>query len=147
MIILRAARQTDAGAVGAILSEFIDTTPWMPRVHTRAEDLSFAGMMIDRGWVTVAEVGGAVRGFAACDGPEVNALYVARAARNQRIGTRLLQHLKAQAPALTLWTFQANRRAQQFYARHGFAEVARSDGAGNDEKLPDVRLAWQREAA
>ena len=55
---LRPARTTDAGRVGAILSAFIDDTPWMPRIHTRAEDLSFAGMMIDRGWITVAEVAG-----------------------------------------------------------------------------------------
>ena len=52
---LRPATPTDAGAVGAILSEFVDDTAWMPRIHTRAEDLAHAGDLITRGWVTVAE--------------------------------------------------------------------------------------------
>lgn len=144
---LRAARSTDAGAVGAILSEFIDTTEWMPRVHTRAEDLSFAGMMIDRGWVSVAEEAGAVVGFAACDRADLNALYVVGAARGRGVGSALLTGLMAQRDTLELWTFEANTGAQRFYLRHGFEEVARTDGATNDEKLPDIRYVWKREAA
>lgn len=146
-MILRAARSTDAGAVGAILSEFIDTTDWMPRIHTRAEDLSFAGMMIARGWVTVAEGAAGVEGFAACDGPEVNALYVAQEARGQGVGGRLLSTLKEGRNTLELWTFQRNTQAQKFYLRHGFVEVTRTDGARNDEKLPDIRYIWKKEAA
>ncbi|WP_370400790.1 GNAT family N-acetyltransferase [Sulfitobacter sp. JB4-11] len=144
---VRAARSTDAGAVGAILSEFIDTTEWMPRVHTRAEDLSFAGMMIARGWVSVAEEQGAVVGFAACDGVDLNALYVARQARGRGVGSRLLHAVMSDRKALELWTFEANTGAQRFYARHGFVEVARTDGARNDEQLPDIRYVWKREAA
>ena len=53
-MLLRPANSMDAGAVGAILFEFIDTTAWMPRVHTRAEDLAHAARMIELGWVTVA---------------------------------------------------------------------------------------------
>lgn len=145
-MIVRAARSTDAGAVGAILSEFIDTTDWMPRIHTRAEDLSFAGMMIDRGWVSVAEEAGTVVGFAACDGADLNALYVAQGARGRSVGSALLEALKVEREMLELWTFQANTGAQRFYQRHGFVEVARTDGARNDEKLPDIRYVWKREA-
>jgi ribosomal protein S18 acetylase RimI-like enzyme len=43
---------------------------------------------------------------------------------------------------LALWTFQSNVRAQAFYARHGFVEVRRTDGAANEEKTPDVRMVW-----
>ena len=143
---LRAAQQTDAGAVGAILSEFIDTTEWMPRVHTRAEDVAHAGMMIDRGWVTVAEHAAGVVGFAALDGPEVHALYVVRDQRGRGVGSALLEGAKAGKDMLRLWTFQANAGAQRFYLRHGFAEVRRTDGAENDEKLPDIRFAWTRGA-
>ena len=145
-MILRAARSTDAGAVGGILSEFIDTTDWMPRIHTRAEDLSFAGMMIARNWVTVAEEEGAVQGFAACDGADLNALYVAGHARRRGIGSALLSTLKESRKMLELWTFQRNTQAQKFYIRHGFIEIERSDGARNDEKLHDVRYVWNREA-
>ncbi len=33
---------------------------------------------------------------------------------------------------LTLWAFQQNGAALRFYAREGFAEIARTDGAGNE---------------
>jgi hypothetical protein len=41
-----------------------------------------------------------------------------------------------------LWTFQVNGPARRFYERHGFVEVAQTDGSGNEEAEPDVRLEW-----
>jgi len=147
MTILRAARSTDAGAVGGILTEFAATTEWMPNLHSGAEDIAHAGAMIKRGWVTVAEANGGVIGFAACDGADLDALYVAAKARGQGAGTAILEHVMDQHDRLSLWTFQANEGAQRFYLRHGFAEVQRTDGATTDEKLPDVRFEWQRKGA
>lgn len=138
---LREARSTDAGAVGAILSAFVDGTHWMPRIHTRAEDISFAGMMIDRGWVTVAEAEGVV-GFLAREAADIHALYVAPGTRGQGCGAALLGDAQARRDDLSLWTFQANTRAQAFYCRHGFAEVERTNGARNEENLPDLRMIW-----
>ena len=141
---LRPARPTDAGRAGAILSAFIDDTPWMPRIHTRAEDLSFAGDLIARGWVTVAERAGRVLGFAARHADVVHALYVDAAARRDGCGTALLRRMQDEAARLTLWTFAANLPAQAFYTAHGFVPVERTDGAGNDEGLPDIRYLWTR---
>ena len=31
--------------MGAILSDWIDATPWMPRLHTRAEDAAFIALL------------------------------------------------------------------------------------------------------
>ena len=144
---LRDARPTDAGRVGAILSAFIDDTAWMPRLHSRAEDLSFAGTMIERGWVRVALCAGRVEGFLARDGSEVHALYVDPAARRRGLGRRLLAEAQAAEARLTLSTFVANRAARAFYAWAGFREVARGDGSGNDEGLPDIHLAWHADRA
>lgn len=141
---LRPANSMDAGAIGAILSEFIDTTAWMPRVHTRAEDLAHAARMIELGWVTVALQNEQIVGFAARDGRELNSLYVSQSARDHGVGTALLEHAKTDVNTLDLWTFQANSGAQRFYQRHGFSEMSRTDGAGNDEKLPDIQLVWHR---
>ena len=146
MTVLRPARSTDAGAVGSILSEFIDTTDWMPRVHTRTEDIAHAGELIRRGWVTVAEHQGEVVGFAACSGGELNALYVAKSMRGNGIGSALVGALKRAQDVLVLWTFERNTRGQAFYLAHGFVEVARTEGSGNDEKLPDIQYHWQRRA-
>lgn len=146
MTLLRAARSTDAGAVAAILGGFVDETAWLPRIHSRAEDVAHAGEMISRGWVTVAETHSAVQGFAACNGAELNALYVAKGARGQGIGTALLAGLMAHRDTLELWTFEANGPARKFYAKHGFTEQTRTNGADNDEGLPDVKLRWCKEA-
>lgn len=146
MITLRAAQALDAGAVGRILSGFIDETDWMPRIHTRAQDVAHAAALITRGWVTVAVREGRVVGFAANDGFDLDALYVAVDAQGLGVGTALIDALKNRRERLELWTFQANVRAQAFYQKHGFVEVDRSDGARNDEGLPDMRYVWQKEA-
>jgi GNAT superfamily N-acetyltransferase len=139
------ARDLDAGAVGAILSEFVDTSDWMPRIHTRAEDIAHAAHMIDLGWVHVAEDKGTVVGFCARNCDDLDALYVAAGKRGQGIGAALLRHAQSAVDRLELWTFQANEGAQRFYLRHGFVEVQRTDGSGNDERLPDIQYEWQRE--
>lgn len=144
---LRPARSTDAGKTAAVLSGFIDETDWMPRIHTRAEDVSFTADMIDRGWVTVAELDARVVGFSAREGAMIHALYVDAQARNQGCGASLLQAIQQEQDHLTLWTFQANTGAQRFYERHGFAEAERTDGARNDERLPDIRYVWKRGAS
>ena len=146
MTLLRPANPLDAGRVGAILSAWIDETPWMPRIHTRAEDIGYAGMMVDRGWVPVSE-NETITGFLARNGDDIHALYIDPDARGQGIGSTLLTDAMRHEDQLTLWTFQANIRAQAFYERHGFAPVERTDGAGNDEGLPDIRYHWQRTEA
>jgi len=141
---LRAAHTLDAGRLGAILTEFAEGAAWFPRNHTAAEDIAHVAQMIARGWVDVAEEDGEIAGFVAREGEQIHALYVRGAARNAGVGTALLDHAKADAARLALWTHQRNEAAQAFYAARGFEEAQKTDGAGNDEKLPDVRLVWQR---
>ena len=54
----------------------------------------------------------------------------------------LLNNAKTECDRLELWTFQANIGAQRFYMRHGFTEAERTNGAGNEEGLPDIRYVW-----
>ena len=142
--LLRPANALDAGTTGWILHRFALDTPWMPVLHSEAEAISFCGVMIDRGWVTVAETEGRVIGFLARDGAEICSLYLAPESCGKGIGKALLQQAKAAQPHLWLQAFEANTGARRFYQREGFQETARSDGGGNDEGLPDVRMAWQQ---
>lgn len=142
--VIGAARPVDAPAIAAILSDWIDETDWMPRVHKREQEQAFAADLVARGWVSVARIRGEIVGFLARDGAEVVALYVARGARGRGVGSALLARAKRQSPWLALWTFQFNHAAQRFYEARGFHEIARTGGAGNDEKLPDIRYAWER---
>lgn len=147
LLALRPAFSTDAGKTAAIMSNYMEDTLWMPRVHTGAEDIGFLGSMIDRGWVTVAMPAGKVVGLVARDGANIQALYVEKNTRRLGCGALLLAHAKADAEKLSLWSFQENTDAQAFYTANGFCEVERTDGAGNDKNLPDIRFEWHREAA
>lgn len=144
-VFLRPARSTDAGKIGAILTEANATPDWKPNLHTGAEDVAFCGRLIDRGWVRVAEnEAGEVVGWIARDGNEVDVLYVRADARSQGVGKVLLQDAMQNTDRLELWTFQKNTGAQKFYEREGFKVVKKTDGSTNDEKLPDVRYVWEK---
>jgi GNAT superfamily N-acetyltransferase len=145
-VTLRPARTADASAIASILSGWIDETEWMPRIHTHGEDCGFGDFLIDRTNVTVAcGPWGDVVGFLARRGGEIDALYVAMDARGQGVGRALLGAAKEAIPNLTIWTFQANVSARQFYSAAGFSAVEWTDGSDNDEGLPDVRMVWRAE--
>ncbi len=141
--IITPATQEDAPAISAILSGWIDETHWMPRVHSPDEEQGFGALLVAQCHTLVARQAGRVRGFLAREGEAVHALYLHRDARGQGLGSALLARAKAESARLVLWTFQANPGAQRFYLRHGFTEAERSDGAGNDENLPDIRYVWE----
>lgn len=136
---IRRATDVDAQALTRVLGDWVRETGWMPVLHSRDEDMGFL-----RHQIACAEVwcvDGA--GFIARQGEEVPALYLAPDARGQGLGAALLTRAKQGRTRLQLWTFQKNVGALRFYARKGFAEIDRTNGAENDEKLPDVRLEWR----
>ena len=141
---IMAARSLDAGAVGNILSVANDLMPWLPRVHSAAEEIKYSGDMIDAGWVKVAKVDGQVVGFLARHETEVYALYVLPELQDKGVGTALLEDAKSECERLGLWSYEANGVASQFYMLRGFEEVDRTDGSGNEAQLPDIRYEWTR---
>ena len=143
-VIVSDARALDAGAVGHILSVSNDAMPWLPRVHSAAEEIKYAGDMIDAGWVRVAKADGKVVGFIARHESEVHALYVLPDAQDRGVGTALLEDAKSACDTLTLWSYEANGVAAQFYDLRGFKEIDRTDGSENDTNLPDIRFEWKK---
>lgn len=141
----RPAVPADAAACAAVFNNWVDATDWMPRVHP-PEDVErhYREHVLAVCEVTVAEVDGRIAGFLAldCEGL-VGGLYLAPAARGRGVGSRLLEAAKARRPeGLALWTFAANAGARRFYRRHGFVEAGATDGE-NEERLPDLLLAWK----
>jgi ribosomal protein S18 acetylase RimI-like enzyme len=96
-------------------------------------------------WIAVGGGGGGETiGILVLDGDDVDQLYLAPGCTGQGLGTRLLDLAKGQRPdGLQLWTFQTNVGAQRFYRRHGFIEMERTDGSGNEERAPDIRYRWR----
>ncbi len=144
--VLRRARKADCPQMGQILLDWVEQTPWMPRIHPRESYGGFAELLKNVGEVTVATEGpdGRVLGFIARQDADIQALYVASDARGRGVGKALLDHLKKRHARLLLWTFQANEPARRFYLREGFREGVFTDGQGNDEKLPDLQMIWER---
>jgi GNAT superfamily N-acetyltransferase len=71
-------------------------------------------------------------------------LYVAPAHWGRGAATELLDASRAKAERLQLWVFQRNRAARHFYSRRGFQDCELTDGQGNEEKMPDLRMVWHR---
>lgn len=143
-VLITEARSLDAGAIGHILSVTNDQLPWLPRVHSAAEEIMYAGDMIEAGWVRVAKKDGKVVGFIARWEAEIHALYVLPAEQDSGVGTVLIEDAKARCDALCLWSYQANTSATRFYGLRGFVEIDRTDGSENDAGLPDIRFEWLR---
>lgn len=146
-IAITPARSLDAGAVGDILSVSNAAFPWLPRVHSAAEEIKYSGEMIEAGWVKVARVDGKVVGFIARDESEIHALYVLPDLQNNGVGSALVKDAMTDCDRLALWTYEANSAATHFYNLRGFVETDRTDGGGNDARLPDIRFEWMRAKA
>ncbi len=78
--------------------------------------------------------------------PEL-AIAVVPSKRGHGIGDELLKALIEKARAggyarLSL-SVEPGNPARKLYERHGFAVVERTDGAGNEEREPDVRMEWR----
>lgn len=141
-----AARPDDAPHLGTILSDWIDETPWMPRLHSRAQDRSYIDDLIRSGGVLTVRRDGRPVGFVFERDCHIGALYLDPAARGYGLGKRLVDRLKRDCEHIDLWTFEANARARRFYEREGFRAVERTPG-DNAEGLPDIRMLWNRETA
>jgi ribosomal protein S18 acetylase RimI-like enzyme len=103
----------------------------------------FSDVLVPDGQTWVALAGNRIVGVLTLDGDDLDQLYVDPGAAGQGIGSTLVDLAKQLRPdGLALWTFQSNLRAQRFYRRHGFTEVRRTDGASNEELLPDLRMVW-----
>lgn len=139
---VRAIEPPDGDAVAALFRRsFRDAMPWLPDLHTPEEDRNFFAARIEDSVGWVAEGEGAIIGFILCSVGWVNHLYVDIGHQGTGIGSALLERaVDREGAGVQLWAFQRNQRAREFYAQRGFVEVEMTDGLGNEEREPDVRL-------
>ena len=95
--------------------------------------------------VTVAEDESEIVAFLARQGEEVRLLHTRPDRIGMGAGTQLINAAKASGiGALELWCFEANDRARRFYEARGFRAIRFTDGAHNEEHMPDIRYRWER---
>jgi chorismate mutase len=118
-----------------------------PQVHTVEEVHAYVGGWdLDRRDVWLAEVGGEPAAFMVVEGDWLNSLYVLPAHAGQGVGGSLLDVAKSLRPGgFCLWVFESNTAARDFYRHRGLVELEHTDGSANEERAPDLRMAWPGE--
>ncbi|HEY3014336.1 MAG TPA: GNAT family N-acetyltransferase [Nocardioides sp.] len=144
---LRRADADDANAIADLYTEArIHAVPLMPpALHTNAEDRAYVARQLQvpgvQMWIGQDDSG--IVGFASITSTWLNALYVRPDRKGEGIGTALLDLTKSLLPdGFALWVFEANTPARKLYRRHGLIELEHTDGATNEERAPDLRMAW-----
>jgi GNAT superfamily N-acetyltransferase len=121
---------------------------YLPQLHSAAEDMAFFAGVASVGaaegcQVEVAEAGGVVVAFSAVHADWLDHLYVDPGWQGRGLGGAFLARAQAARPGgLQLWVFEPNVGAQRLYAGAGFVEVERTDGRGNIEGVPDIKMRW-----
>jgi len=117
---------------------------YLPHIHvfTSIEKWISASVLPSR-TALVAEIDGAAVAYAWLHEGFLRALYVHPSYQRRGIGTALLCEIKKTASGgFQLWVFEANEGAIRLYERHGAKTVRKTDGSGNEEKLPDRLMSF-----
>jgi ribosomal protein S18 acetylase RimI-like enzyme len=140
---IRRATPADAPEAAEVFLASRATMSYLPHLHTDEETRAFIRGVVTGKESWVAERDGKIVGFAVVDGGWLEHLYVHPARFNTGTGGRLFAHAAHEHPqGFQLWVFQQNVGARRFYERHGCALVRLTDGADNEEKLPDALYVW-----
>jgi putative acetyltransferase len=141
---LRRATAYDADAIANVYSASFRLLTFLPMLRTIEDYRWFIANVIRKECeVTVAEDETGIVAFLARKGKEVRLLYTRPDRIGMGAGTQLIDAAKSSGiDALELWCFQANERARRFYEARGFHAIRFTDGADNEERMPDVRYRW-----
>jgi ribosomal protein S18 acetylase RimI-like enzyme len=117
---------------------------YLPHLHSFASaEKWMRETVLPRQRVWVAEVDGAVVGYASLHDGFLTNLYLHPSYQGQGIGAQLLTEVRETTPdGFKLWVFQANHAAIRFYERHGAITVRVTDGSRNAERLPDRLMCF-----
>jgi chorismate mutase/GNAT superfamily N-acetyltransferase len=145
-LVLRPGLHEDLPAVADLfVASRVGAVPAMPPIVGPVEQARHwvLGWDLARQELWVAETPDGLVGFANVEADWLNGLYVAPAAARSGVGSALLDLVKGLRPAgFCLWVFESNEPARAFYRRHGLVDLERTDGHGNMERAPDIRMAW-----
>jgi chorismate mutase/GNAT superfamily N-acetyltransferase len=148
-VLLRPATLADAPAMADIHvdSREANVGSMPPMVHSRETTHRWMTGRLEgasTGWV--AERDGALVGYLVLTDDWVDDLFLAPAETGHGVGAALLDVAKAERPGgFLLWVFESNHGARRFYERHDLVVLESTDGSGNAERSPDVRMAWPGE--
>ena len=145
-VLMRRAAETDLAEIAEVHYEARRAAfPAMPAaVHPIDEMREWVGgwdLSADEVWV--AEEAGRLLGYARFTPTWLDDLYVRPEHQGRGVGSGLFDLVTGQRPdGFCLWVFESNEPARAFYRSRGCVELERTDGAANEERSPDIRMAW-----
>jgi GNAT superfamily N-acetyltransferase len=147
MTSIRPATPADVAPVARLFRQVRQAClPYLPDLHTSAEDLAFFRDHVFPAAVVWVAGESEVVGFCAWRPGWVDHLYIHPERHGKGLGTALLTQAMAGQVALRLWVFQRNVPALRFYAARGFRAIEHTDGSRNEEREPDTLMEWVRAA-
>ncbi|WP_244927599.1 GNAT family N-acetyltransferase [Nocardioides sp. W7] len=149
-LLLRPAGEADDRAVAevhlAARHAAVRSGAMPPSVHPDEDTRSWLAARLREDEVWLAESERRVVAYARFTPTWLDDLYVLPSYAGRGVGSALLDLVKAQRPGgFCLWVFETNTPARAFYGGHGLVELERTDGTANEERAPDVRVAWPGE--
>ena len=145
-VVLRLATPEDLPAVAGFYSRVREAAyPAMPRGIHGVEDVHrwVTGWDLARQETWLAEAGERLVGYARVSPDWLDDLYVDPDLQGTGIGSMLLDLVKSLRPGgFCLWVFESNGPARSFYTARGLVELEHTDGSGNEERQPDVKMGW-----
>ncbi|OZM58697.1 GNAT family N-acetyltransferase [Lottiidibacillus patelloidae] len=111
-------------------------------IHSIENHINFLNhILFEQYQIELALIDEKVVGMIAYNEKEISQLYIHVDYQRIGIGQALLDRAKEKSSGrLTLYTFEVNRSAQQFYEKNGFQVIGR--GHENEENLPDIQYEW-----
>jgi len=137
--VIRRATTGDVEEIVAIFEPSFATLDFLPALHTHEENLAWFETRLREDEAFLLG-----RGFAILHDDWLTHLYVHPDSIGTGVGHALFEHVTTILPAgFQFWVFQQNDRARRFYEARGAVAVEFTDGAGNEERTPDVRYEWR----
>ena len=145
-LVLRPAVEGDGDALAGIHLGARRSAAMPAPVHDDEDVRAWLESRLGRDEVWIAELDGVPVGYARLTDAWLDDLYVLPAAAGHGVGSALLDLAKGLRPGgFCLWVFEMNLPARRFYERRGLVALERTDGSANEERAPDVRMAWPGE--
>lgn len=142
-LVIRPADQADAESLVRVHLSSRRAAPMPRAAHTDAEVRAWLAGRLRHDEVWVAEADGAAAAYLRLSDAWLDDLYVVPEHAREGIGSALLDLAKRQRPnGFCLWVFEQNLPARAFYRHHGLIDLEHTDGSANEERTPDVRMAW-----
>jgi GNAT superfamily N-acetyltransferase/chorismate mutase len=145
-LVLRPATREDLPAVAELhlAGRRAAGDAFPPPVHPDDEARAWvAGWDLASYDVWVAERDGEPAGYARWTATWLDDLYVHPDHQGHGVGTALFDLVASTRPhGFCLWVFESNAPARSFYRHQGCLELERTDGSANEERAPDIRVAW-----